>query len=49
LALYATADDEALSLAIGSVTAGGAAYAIERRKPPLRFGLPATAISVTVI
>jgi hypothetical protein len=39
----------ALSLALGGLPAGGAAYAIRRRKPPFRFGLPATAIIVTVI
>lgn len=39
----------ALSLTLGSLPAGAAAYAIRRRKPPFRFGLPATAIIVTVI
>jgi hypothetical protein len=38
----------ALSLALGSLPAGAVAYAIRRRKPPLRFGIPATAVFVTI-
>lgn len=39
----------ALSLTLASLPAGAAAYAIRRRVPSLRFGLPATAIIVAVI
>jgi hypothetical protein len=39
----------ALSISIGSIPAVGAEHALRRRKPPLRFGLPATAIIVVVI
>jgi hypothetical protein len=39
----------ALSLAVGSLPAGGAAHALRRRKPPLRFGIPATAVIVAFI
>lgn len=39
----------AASLALGSLPAGAAAYVLRRRKPPLRFGIPATAIIAIVI
>jgi hypothetical protein len=39
----------ALSIALASLPAGGAAYAIRRRKPPFRFGLPATSFFVAII
>lgn len=38
-----------LSVVLASVPAGAAAHAIRRRKPPFRFGIPATAVIVTII
>ena len=39
----------AVSVALASIPAGGVAHAIRRRKPPLRFGIPATALIVTIV
>jgi hypothetical protein len=38
-----------ISLAIGSLPAGYSAYALRRREPPFRFGIPATVLIATVI
>ena len=39
----------AASLALGSLPAGAVAYALRRRRPPLRFGIPATALIVAIV